>query len=133
VRAPSCIPGLSVTVLAEKHMVHRSNRASWTGSLQAFILSQEAKLRHRPLGTFPARGGWASREGSDPGTQVRASSCIPSLSETSPCRRAHGPQKKQSFLDRVPLGIHLQPRGDYDLQTSVHLPCKRRTCLQSML
>ena len=47
----------------------RSNRVSWTGSLQAFILSQEAKLRHRPLGTFPARGGWASREGSDPRTQ----------------------------------------------------------------
>ena len=50
-------------------MGSRSNRASWTGSLLAFILSQEAELRPRPLGTFPTRGESASREGSDPGTQ----------------------------------------------------------------
>jgi hypothetical protein len=35
---------------------NRSNRASWTGSPCAFILSQEAELRPRPLGTFLARG-----------------------------------------------------------------------------
>ena len=50
-------------------MGSRSNRASWTGSLQAFILIQEAELRPRPLGTFPARGESASREGSDSRTQ----------------------------------------------------------------
>ena len=50
-------------------MGSRSNRASWTGSLQAFILSQEAELRPRPLGTFLARGELASREGSDPRNQ----------------------------------------------------------------
>jgi hypothetical protein len=54
----------------------RSNRASWTGSLQAFIISQEAELRTRSLATFPARGKTASREGFDPRTQVRAPSCI---------------------------------------------------------
>jgi hypothetical protein len=47
----------------------RSNRASWTGSLQAFILSQEAELRHRPLGTILVRGDSAYREGSDTWTQ----------------------------------------------------------------
>ena len=50
-------------------MVGRSNRASWAGSLQAFILSQETELRPRSLGTFPARGESASREGSDPRIQ----------------------------------------------------------------
>ena len=43
----------------------RSNRDSWTGSILAFILSQEAELRPRPLGTFLARGELASRESSD--------------------------------------------------------------------
>ena len=36
---------------------------------QVFILSQEADLRPRPLGTFHARGELAYREGSDPRTQ----------------------------------------------------------------
>ena len=47
----------------------RSNRESWTGSLQAFIFSQEAELRPRPLDTFLARGELAYREGSDTRTQ----------------------------------------------------------------
>ena len=42
-----------------------SNRASWTGSLQIFILSQEAELRPRTLDTFPARGELDSRKVSD--------------------------------------------------------------------
>jgi hypothetical protein len=53
----------------EEHMGGRSNRASWTGSLQAFILSQEAELRPRPLGIFIAKGESAYREGSDPRIQ----------------------------------------------------------------
>jgi hypothetical protein len=51
------------------HLGNRSNRASWTGSPQAFILSQEEKLRPRPVGTFLTRGESAYREGSDPRTQ----------------------------------------------------------------
>ena len=81
---------------------HRSNRAFWTRFLRAFIFSQEAELRPRPLGTFPTRGESASREGSDPKTQVREPSLILGLSETSPHRRAHRPEKQQSLLDRVP-------------------------------
>ena len=50
-------------------MGSRSNRASWTGSLWAFILSQETELRLRPLGTFPARVESTSMEGSDPRNQ----------------------------------------------------------------
>ena len=50
-------------------MGDRSNRASWSGFPQAFILSQEAELRPRPLGTFLSRGELADREGSDPRTQ----------------------------------------------------------------
>jgi hypothetical protein len=56
-------------IYAGEHVGLRSNRASWTGSLQAFILSQEAELRPRPLGTFPDREESASRESSEPRTQ----------------------------------------------------------------
>ena len=56
-------------VYAREHVDLRNNKASWTRSFQAFILSQEAELRPRTLGTFPARGELASREGSDPRTQ----------------------------------------------------------------
>jgi hypothetical protein len=55
-------------VCAGEQVGSRSKGASWTGSLWAFILSQEAEPRPRPLGTFLARGESASREGSDPGT-----------------------------------------------------------------
>jgi hypothetical protein len=50
-------------------MGYRSNKASWTGSLLAFILSQEAELRPRPLGIFPTRGDSATKKRSNPGTQ----------------------------------------------------------------
>ena len=83
----------------------RSKRPSWTGSLPDFILSQEPDLRPRHLGTFPTRGESTSRVGSDSGTQVSVPSCIPGLSETSPLRRALGPEKQQSFLDRVPSDL----------------------------
>jgi hypothetical protein len=56
-------------MVAGEHLGNRSNRASWTGSLLAFIFSQKAELRPRPLGTFLARGESAKREGSDPSTQ----------------------------------------------------------------
>jgi hypothetical protein len=46
-------------------MGDRSNRDSWSGSPQAFILSQEADLKPRTLGTFLARGESTYREGSD--------------------------------------------------------------------
>jgi hypothetical protein len=112
---------------------HRSNRAFWTRFLRAFIFSQEAELRPRPLGTFPTRGESASSVRSDPGTQGGAPSCTLDLSEMSSHRRAHRPEKQQSLLDRVPWGVHLQPGGEAELQTSVHLPCKRKACLQKVL
>jgi hypothetical protein len=120
-------------VHTEEHMGHRNNRASWTVSLWAFIFTQEAELRPRTLGTFPTKRETASRKYSDPETQVTMLSCIQGLSETSPCRRRQGRQKQQSLLVRVPSGLYLQQRGGSELQTSVHLPCKRRACLQRVL
>ena len=128
VRAPSCIPGLS-----GEHVDHRSNRVSWTGSHRSFILSQEVDLRPRTLGNFPTKGESASRKGSNPGTQAKAPSCIPGLSEISLSRKARGPQKQQSFLGRVPSDLHLLLSGGSELQTSVQLPCNRRACLQRVL
>jgi hypothetical protein len=75
----------------------------------------------------------AFREGSNPGTQVRVSSCILALSETSLLRRACEPQKQESFLDRVLLGLHPQPAGKAGTQTSGHLHCQKRICLQGGL
>ena len=66
---------------------------------------------------------------SDHTTQVRSPSCILGLSKTSPSRKAHWLLKQHSFLNRVPLGLHLQPGGRAELQTSEHLPCKRRAFL----
>jgi hypothetical protein len=51
-------------VYAEEYMGSRSNQVSWTGSLQAFILSQKTELA-RSMDTFTARGESASGEGSD--------------------------------------------------------------------
>ena len=73
-------------MITGENMGDRSNRASWTGSLWAFILSQEAELRPRPLGTTLARGELASRECSDLETQgvylrTRLLSTIPSRGE----------------------------------------------------
>ena len=65
-------------------MGDRSNRASWSGSPQAFIFSQEAELRLRPLGTFLARGELAYREGLTPELRmwIRAPDCwTPAMKE----------------------------------------------------
>jgi hypothetical protein len=56
VRLPSYILGLSETTTHRRVCGPQKNRASWTGSFQAFIFSQEAELSVRPLSTFPARG-----------------------------------------------------------------------------
>jgi hypothetical protein len=56
-----------------------------------------------------------------------------SLKDQFAQERALGPQKQQSFLDRVPSCLHLQSRGGSELQNSVHLPRKRRDCLQRVL
>jgi hypothetical protein len=50
-------------------MGNRNNRASWSGSHQVFILSQEAELRPRPLGTFLASEESAYKKSSDSRTQ----------------------------------------------------------------
>jgi hypothetical protein len=48
-------------------------------------------------------------------------------------RRAPGWQKQQSFLGRVPLGLHSHPGGRDETQTAWHLPCQRRVSLQGGL
>jgi hypothetical protein len=62
VRAPSCIPGHSETSPHSKLCDHRSNRASWTGSLWSYNRSQEVEMRPRHLCNFPTRGESASRD-----------------------------------------------------------------------
>ena len=45
-------------------------------------------------------------------------SCILDILESTPCRRVCRPQKQQSFLDKVPSGLHLQSGGRAELPTS---------------
>ena len=90
---------------------------------------------HGPQRTLHAQGTLAhlrsaSREGSDASTQVRAPSCILGLSPTSLSRRAHRQQKQQSFLYRVPSGLHSQPGHRAETQNSGYLPYHRRVSLQ---
>jgi hypothetical protein len=71
-------------LISGEHVGGRSKRASWIGSLRAFILSQQTELRPKPLGTFLARGESTDREGSDPRTQEVDQS--PRLLDTCPVR-----------------------------------------------
>ena len=57
--------------------------------------------------------------------KIKQRSCILDLSETSPSRRACRQQKQQSFLDRILSGLHPQPGGRAETQTSGHLPHQR--------
>jgi hypothetical protein len=49
--------------------------------------------------------------------------------KTSPQER-YGPQEQQRFLDRVTLGLHPQPGGGVDPQTTVLLSHQKRACPQ---
>jgi hypothetical protein len=41
--------------------------------------------------------------------------------------------EEATVMGTVTSGLHLQPGGRAKLQTSAHLPCKRRTCLRRVL
>ena len=49
-------------VCSGEHVGLRSNRATWTGYLPAFIFSQEVDLSSRPLCIFPTKGELECRE-----------------------------------------------------------------------
>jgi hypothetical protein len=85
-------------VYVGEHVGSRRNRASWTGSLPAFILSQEAELRQRSLGTFLARGQSALQGGCWPQDSGGRSELQNSV---------HFPYKRRACLQGVlwPLGL----------------------------
>jgi hypothetical protein len=105
----------------------------WGGLWKDFGTLDLLELRPRPLHSFPARGEVASKESCVRGTRYEPS-CIPGPKEISPHRiapknsslhrRAHRWQKRHSFWDRVPIGLHLQPEDRAELQNSAHLPAK---------
>jgi hypothetical protein len=91
------------------------NITTW-GDYKIMIFFSDIRVKWRHL---PSRGELASREGSDTGIPVRLISSILGLSERSPCRRTHRPEKQQSFLYRVPSGeiAILYPRSHRDQST----------------
>jgi hypothetical protein len=76
------------------------------GPPQAFILSQEAELRPRPLGTFLARGESVYRESSDPRTEEVDQSSR--LLDTCPSR---GELACREFSDHWGLEESCTPRS----------------------
>jgi hypothetical protein len=116
-----------------EHVGCRSNRASWAGPFWDFIFSHEAELRPRPLHIFPTSGESACREGSDHWFrwEVHLVSWVPQrplcTAESAGCRN-----NIASWTGSL-SGLHLQPGGRAELQTSVHLPCKMRASLQRVL
>jgi hypothetical protein len=65
--SPSCIAGLSETI-AHRRACGPKKQQSFLDRVTSGLQGED--LRTRPLSTFPARGESASREGSDPRTQV---------------------------------------------------------------
>jgi hypothetical protein len=124
VRMPSCIPGTSETSLCR--------RACGLQKWHSFLVRVPSGL-HQTSAHFPCQKRVSLQGRLWPPDQARMPSCILGPSMTSLLRRAHRLQKQHSFLDRVPSGLHLQPRGRAEIQTSVHLLCKRRACLQRVL
>jgi hypothetical protein len=111
--------------------------ADWEGWAKG--LQKQHSFWNRPhfrlqtSGHIP-RQRWGSRLGVLwPPEQVREPSCVPHPSETSLYRWACRLQRQHIFWDRSCFGLHLQPGGRTGHQTCVHLPCKRRTCLQRVL
>jgi hypothetical protein len=51
------------------------------------------------------------------------------LSKVGPLRRAQAKETAE-HLGQGPTSLHLQSGGGDDPQSSVHLPCQRRACLQ---
>jgi hypothetical protein len=72
VRLPFSIRGLSETGPYKRALRSQKQQSFLDRVPSAFIFSQEVWLMLSHLGTFPARGEFASRECSDPRTQERA-------------------------------------------------------------
>jgi hypothetical protein len=86
----------------------------------------------RPLCTSPARGELAYREAVTLGLRWDRH-LLSQVSQRPFCSGEHSECRSNSFLDRVPSGIHSDPGGWADLQSSVHLPCQRWACTQWVL
>jgi hypothetical protein len=74
-------------VHSEEHRPQKQ-QSFWDRVLRAYICSQEVEPILSPLCTFPARGELASRECSDPETQVRLLFSLWCLSKAGPLRSA---------------------------------------------
>ena len=87
----------------------------------------------RHLGTFPARGEVYTQPRSALPEHLGEPSWFPDPLKTSLQRWAHGLQKLTASGTGPVSSFHLLPRGRSTHQISVHLPCKRISCLQRVL
>jgi hypothetical protein len=130
VREPSCLPGLSETSLLRS--AHRLGRL--LGQAEATqLLGQTPILGSRHPGNFPDRAEVTTREGSD--LQSRWRSHLVSRVPRRPfCAGKHADCRDNPSFGTGPVpGLHHQPGGRSEHQTSVHLPWERRACLKRVL
>jgi hypothetical protein len=110
----------------------RSDTASGTGRSDTASGTDPVSGPRHP-GTFPARGDVCSREGSD--CLSRRGSHLGSWVLQRPvCTGESVDCRGNTSSGAGPVsGLHLQPGGMSERQTSVYLPCRRRACLQRVL
>ena len=101
----------------------RSHRASEADSISS--------SRHPDM--FPARGEESILPGRTLPEHLREPSWFLDPTETSLNRWECGLQKLTDSGTGPVSGLHLLPGGKSECQISVHLPCKRRACLQRVL
>ena len=131
VRESSCLPGPPETSM--RRSAHRLRRVSKQTAEATQLLGQTPASGCRHPGTFPARGKVTTWEGSD--LQSRLGNHLVSWVPRRPvCAGDHADFRGNPSSGTGPvLGLHLQPGGRSECQTSVHLPCKRRACLKRVL
>jgi hypothetical protein len=87
----------------------------------------------RKLGNFPARGWVSPQPGMAFPEHLEETSRILDSTETTLHRWECGLQKLTASGTGPVCGLHLLPGGKSKHQISVHLPWKRRACLQKVL
>jgi hypothetical protein len=65
-------------------------------------------------------------ECSDSGTQMRSPFSLQCLSKEGPQKRAQDTEATELLRHDPTMGLHFQPGGGTDPQSSVHLLCQRR-------
>jgi hypothetical protein len=135
-REPSWVPDPSETSLHRStHKLRRVNEwnadaAQVLGQAEATQLLEQTLFPAPDIGHFPHQRRGVCQGGLWPPEQVREPSCV-HVPWRPVCAGEHADRRGNTSSGKGPVsGLHLQPGGRSECQIFVHLPCKRRACLQ---